>query len=164
MEGFLVGYELLGGTKYRIYYTETKTFKVSRDVIFSENEFFSMRRVGKSEDVLPSNDADYDDTEQVDDDHNAYVESDSDEPESQYEATSEIVHKEIVVEPTPPPKPLNRHQRRTIAKAFKAIIKGNWNLPRNLREAMAEVDVKVVKSGWLFRIKDCGLQKARFFA
>ena len=54
MEGFLVGYELPGGVNYRIYHPETKQFKVSRDVIFSEDEFFDTRHVvGSSEEILP---------------------------------------------------------------------------------------------------------------
>ena len=193
MEGFLVGYELPGGTNYRIYHPQTKTFKVSRDVIFSENEFFGMRRVGKSEDVLPFNDANCNDSEHVEDDHNADVEPDSKRQEPQNDPAAPIVHQEIIVESAPPSIPLNRRARRKIARAFKAVVKGNWNLPRNLREAMAEVDAedwkiamqkeydsiiksgtwvlvprpkgaKVVKSRWVFRIKDCGLHKARFCA
>jgi hypothetical protein len=43
MIGFLVGYE--SGNIYRIYHPKTKEFKVSRDVIFSENQFFGSRYV-----------------------------------------------------------------------------------------------------------------------
>jgi hypothetical protein len=41
MIGFLVGYE--SGNIYRIYHPMKKKFKVSRDVIFSETQFFNMR-------------------------------------------------------------------------------------------------------------------------
>jgi hypothetical protein len=80
-----------------------------------------------------------------------------------------------------------------IARAFKAIVKGNWKWPRNYREAMDSADfkqweaamkreydsimkngtwklvprpknAKVVKSRWVLRIKDNDLYKARFCA
>ena len=47
MGGFLVGYE--SRNIYHIYYLDTKEFKISRDVIFSENQFFNIRHV-ESED------------------------------------------------------------------------------------------------------------------
>ena len=47
MIGYLVGYQ--GGNIYRIYHPASKELKVSRDVIFSEKEFFEMRRVVKSD-------------------------------------------------------------------------------------------------------------------
>ena len=82
---------------------------------------------------------------------------------------------------------------RMIARAFKAVVKGNWKWPRNFHEAMAAEDseywkvaiqkeydsiikngtwtlvprpknAKVVKSRWVLRIKDTGLHKARFWA
>jgi hypothetical protein len=43
MIGFLVGYE--SGNIYCIYHPTTKEFKVSRDVIFSENQFFGSRHM-----------------------------------------------------------------------------------------------------------------------
>ena len=53
MEGFLMGYELPGGVNYHIYYLGTKEFNVSRDVIFTENEFFATHHVeGFSENIL----------------------------------------------------------------------------------------------------------------
>src|SRR5205814_9223613 len=75
MEGFLVGYELPGSVNYRIYHPETKQFKVSRDVIFSEDEFFNTRHVvGFSEEILPRI---------VEDDAEEEVESESGDEESQ---------------------------------------------------------------------------------
>src|SRR5438876_10263461 len=43
MMGFLVGYE--SGNIYRIYHPATTEFKVSRDVIFAEKQFFGLRHV-----------------------------------------------------------------------------------------------------------------------
>ena len=55
MMGFLVGYE--PGGIYRIYHPGTKEFKVSRDVFFSESQFFGTREVtGKAENIHPSGD------------------------------------------------------------------------------------------------------------
>src|SRR5579859_3330921 len=52
MMGFLVGYQ--PGKIYGIYHPGTKEFKISRDVIFSENQFFDTREVtGNVEDILP---------------------------------------------------------------------------------------------------------------
>jgi hypothetical protein len=81
-----------------------------------------------------------------------------------------------------------------IAKAFKAVVKGNWKWPRNYREAMNAEDAKqwkaamqreydsimkngtwtfvprpkgakVVKSRWVLPVKDVNnLYKARFCA
>src|SRR5579871_5664138 len=42
MKGYLVGYE--AGSLYRIYHPETKEIKVSRDVIFVEDEFMNVRK------------------------------------------------------------------------------------------------------------------------
>lgn len=207
MKGYLVGYESSG--IYRIYHPGSKTFKVSRDIIFSESEFFGIRRIGNSEDVLPSNDADYDDTDHDDADQIDIDDDkcDSGEAEQQSENAAPIIYNEIVVEPPPrtssegsshtepasSSKPLNRRQRRTIAKAFKAVVKGNWKWPRGFREAMAAEDAedwkiaiqkeydsiikngtwtlvprpkdaKVVKSRWVLRIKYSGLYKACFCA
>ena len=185
MRGYLVGYKSPG--VYRVYHPQTKTFKVSRDAIFSENEFFDIGQVSKSDDVLPSNEVNYNDTDITDDDHA----TDSGEAEVQNEDAAPIIHKEITVELEPPLKPLNRRQRSVIARAFKAIVKGNWKWPKNFHEAMAAEDAedwkiamqkeydsmmkngvwnlvprpknaKVVKSRWVLRVKDCGLHKARF--
>jgi len=55
MVGFLVGYE--PGKIYRIYHPGSKQFKVSRDVIFSEHQFFNTRRVTREvEGILPIGD------------------------------------------------------------------------------------------------------------
>jgi hypothetical protein len=43
MIGFLVGYK--SGNIYHIYYLKMKEFKVSRDVIFSENQLFELKHV-----------------------------------------------------------------------------------------------------------------------
>ena len=196
MEGFLIGYELLGGVNYRIYHPGTKEFKVSRDVLFDEGEFFNARHVaGHSEEILP--------TENSEDNADQEAEHESEEVEQQNENAAPIVYDEIVVEPpppnppaetpAPPPKRPNRRTRRMIARAFKAVVKGNWKWPRNFHEAMAAEDseywkvaiqkeydsiikngtwtlvprpknAKVVKSRWVLRIKDMGLHKARFCA
>src|SRR5205814_5335400 len=52
MIGYLVGYDSTG--IYRIYHPSTKTIKVSRDVIFSEDKFFGVRQVNTDKDnILP---------------------------------------------------------------------------------------------------------------
>jgi transposase InsO family protein len=202
MEGYLVGYELPGGVNYRIYHPGTKEFKVSRDVLFDEREFFGTRHVaGYSEEILPSAENSAEDNADQEAEH-------EEEVEQQNENATPIVYDEIVVEPPPPSSPLsnpsaepattppkrsNRRTRRMIAKAFKAVVKGNWKWPRNFHEAMAAEDsehwkvaiqkeydsiikngtwtlvprpknAKVVKSRWVLRIKDTGLHKARFCA
>src|SRR5438552_12304893 len=53
MLGYLVGYDSTG--IYRIYHPSTKTIKVSRDVIFPEDEYFCVRQVNTDRDnILPS--------------------------------------------------------------------------------------------------------------
>ena len=47
MMGFLVGYE--SGNIYCIYHPAMKEFKVSWDVIFSEKQFFDIRRIEMSD-------------------------------------------------------------------------------------------------------------------
>ena len=196
LEGFLVGYELPGGVNYRIYHPKTKTFKVSRDVIFDEREFFNSRHVG-SEEIFPPTENNAEDD----------ADGESESVEQQNENAAPIIHDENVEQPpppspsaepapaaAPPPKPPNRRSRRMIAKAFKAVVKGNWKWPRNYREAMNAEDAKqweaamqreydsimkngtwtlvprpkgakVVKSRWVLRIKDVNnLYKARFCA
>jgi hypothetical protein len=190
MEGYLVGYELPGGINYRIYHPGTKEFKVSRDVIFSETEFFDSRQVESNacEDIIPRAE---DNVESEDEN-----ESGNDGPVDTEDAAP-IIYDEIVVQPPPqpsnPPKRPNRQTRRMIARAFKAIVKGNWKWPRNYCEAMDSADfkqweaamkreydsimkngtwklvprpknAKVVKSRWVLRIKDNDLYKARFCA
>ena len=91
MEGYLVGYELPGGVNYRIYHPETKEFKVSRDVLFDEGEFFGTRHItGYSDEILPS--------AETSDDQEAEHEE---EVEQQNENAAPIVYDEIVVEPPP---------------------------------------------------------------
>jgi len=147
MEGYLIGYELPGGVNYRIYHPETKEFKVSRDVLFDEEEFFSARHVaGYSEEILSSaeNGAE-DDTNQ---------EAEHEEVEQQNENAAPIIYDEIAVQSPPSPpaepapaatpsiKPSTRRTRRRIAKAFKAVVKGNWKWPQNFHEAMAAEDAE----------------------
>jgi len=197
MIGYLVGYDSTG--IYRIYHPRTKTIKVSRDVVFSENEFFNGKH-GRKQNILSIDDniVDSDETNSVSD-------QTSDEA-----PTAPTIHDEIVVEPRVPdvpPMPThshgtrltteslklpNRRQRRAVARAFKAILKGS-NLPVNYREAMSgddapqwelamqreynsimknntwnlvprPTDANVVKSRWVLRMKDNGLHKARFCA
>ena len=99
MMGFLVGYQ--PGKIYRIYHPGTKEFKISRDVIFSENQFFNTRQViGKVEDILP-----IDDNAEEEIDHESGEisnnESESEENEQQVENASPITHDETVVQPLP---------------------------------------------------------------
>jgi hypothetical protein len=42
----------------------------------------------------------------------------------------------------PTAKPLNRRSRRLIARAFKAMLKGNWKWPRGYKEAMQAHDAE----------------------
>ena len=115
MEGYLIGYELSGGVNYRIYHPETKEFKVLRDVLFDEGEFFSARHVtGYSDEILPSAEINTEDQEA---EH-------EEEVEQQNENAAPIVYDEIIVEPpsntvlhhgtsaeptATPPKCPNRH-------------------------------------------------------
>src|SRR5438552_18651898 len=56
MRGYLVGYDSTG--IYRIYHPGTMTLKVSRDVIFSEDEFFGICQVNvDSNNIFPSEDS-----------------------------------------------------------------------------------------------------------
>ena len=163
MEGYLVGYELPGGVNYRLYHPGTKEFKVSRDVIFDEKEYFNVRNVAENSEGIHST-ADRHGTEfgleilgndgaEEDTGANQEVENESGETEQEkdLENAAPIIYDEIVVqlppseppplvpppsESPPPPKPLTRRSKRMIARAFKAVVKGNWNLPRNYYEAM----------------------------
>src|SRR5436190_12744943 len=85
----------------------------------------------------------------------------------------------------------NRRERRTIAQAFKAILKGNLDWPTHYRDAMSKGDAKqwesamqkeydsiiknnmwklvprptnakVIKSHWVYPVKDGELYKAWF--
>jgi hypothetical protein len=170
MIGFLVGYE--SGNIYRIYHPGTQEFKVSRDVVFSETQFFNTRHVENKD--TESYDLNYNGTLTWDESGASDTAStlsgeDSggqvDETPAD-EAPVPIIYDEIVVQPPPAPqgpidthlaiqgqsrvkgqsghsrgskgsleghsrgnresKPLNRPTRRRIARAFKAILKGNW--------------------------------------
>jgi len=193
MVGHLVGYDSTG--IYRIYHPGTQTIKVSRDVVFSEAEFFGIRQVNNSDDILPlDNDIDVDIDE-------TSSEAELDREQDEVPAAA-IIHDEIIVEPPPTSshaygttskiRASNRRQRRAVARAFKAILKGS-NLPTNYHEAMSGDDAqlweaamqkeydsiiknntwklvprptkaKVVKSRWVMLVKDNGLHKARFCA
>jgi hypothetical protein len=164
--------------------------------LMKENFLFNARHVVEhSEEILP--------TENSAEDNANQEEHESEEVEQENENAVPIVYDEIVVEPpppnppaetpAPPPKRPNRRTRRMIARAFKAVVKGNWKWPRNFREAMEAEDAeywktaiqkeydsiikngtwtlvprpknaKIVKSRWVLRIKDMGLHKARFCA
>src|SRR5213075_44730 len=180
MIGYLVGYQ--GGNIYRIYHPASKEFKVSRDVIFSEKEFFDMRRVVKSD--LEDKDMEDGETPSACDET---ASSGGISSTSETETPAPVIHDEIAVQP------LNRKSRRLIARAFKATLKGNWKWSRNYQEAMEAIDAKqwelvmqkeynsimkndtwtlvprpkdakVVKSRWVLLTKDNGLHKARFCA
>src|SRR5271170_3723196 len=194
MEGYLVGYELPGGVNYRIYHPGTKEFKVSQDVFFDKREFFNSRHVAVySLEILPS--------AEISAEENADHESDSKEVEQQNENAAPIIYDEIVVQPppnSPPPgattpiKHPNRCTRCRIAKAFKAVVKGNWSWPRNFGKAMEAEDAehwkvaiqkeydsimkngtwdlvprpknaKVIKCRLVLCIKDTGVHEAHFY-
>ena len=198
MKGYLVGYESTG--IYRIYHPQTKTIKVSRDVLFCEDEFINVRRP-KPTNTLVKNDSEHSDSEAetlVDDDVSDCASVTSHTEQS--DKASPVVQEEIAVEPLPkstgtkPAAPLpqpNRRLRRAFAKFAKAFTAALW--PANYREAMSmedaeqweqsiqrelaslyknqtwtvvprPKDAKVVKSRWVFRIKDNGIYKARFCA
>jgi hypothetical protein len=215
MVGFLVGYE--SGNICRIYHPKTKEFKVSRDVIFSENQFFGSRLVMNKDDrdhalETLDNRSEMDIEIPVDNDRSEAGEPHNENPTND-DDPAPIIYDEIVVQPLPAPqgsieshlavqgqsringeqKPLNRYCRRRIARAFKAMLKGNWKWPRSYQEAMEAEDAKqwelamqkelesimknetwtlvprpkdakVVKSRWVLRTKDNGLYKARFCA
>jgi hypothetical protein len=216
MIGFLVGYE--SGNIYHIYHPKTKEFKVSHDVIFSENQFFGSRHVTNKNDrdhVLETleNRCEIYMELCIDNDGSEAGGEPHDENSTNDDDPAPIIYDEIVVQPLPVPpglieshlaiesqsrvnresKPPNRPTRCRIARAFKAILKGNWNCPRNYQEAMkaedakqwelamqkelesimkndtwtlvpCPKDAKVVKSHWVFRTKDNGMYKAQFCA
>ena len=203
MIGFLVGYE--AGNIYRIYHPKTRAFKVSRDVKFSENVFIGTKRPDHDNAKHQDNASALSDALQIFDTPGPAPSAHSIEEQAD-EAPAPIIYPEIIVQPPPRPsnipplsstkpteKPPNRRLRRQIAHAFKATLKGNWNWPRNYREAMDTVDApqwklamktelqsinknntwdlvprpkdaKVVKSRWVMRTKDNGTYKARFCA
>src|SRR5579862_9604022 len=223
--GYLVGYE--SGNIYRIYHPATKEFKISRDVKFSEVEFFGIRQVTQQSDLKSDMDttstcdttltgestcdantmSSRDNTPTCDTTLTCDTTSKCDAPSTMDHAirSTPIIHKEIVVQSPPRsphsspsqsgvgPKPPNRRSRRQIARAFKAMLKGNWKWPRNYHEAMEAEDAhqwelammkeydsimkndtwtlvprpkdaKVIKSRWVLRTKDNGIYKARFCA
>ena len=187
MAGFLVEYE--SGNIYRIYHPDTKEFKVSRDVIFSENQFFPHRRFESEEQRLELDGRDAKENEM---DGDVQI----DETQVGESRKTPIFHEQITVQPLPrhksvPSKAPNRRMHRQIARAFKAILKENQRWPRNYHKAMEAdyakqwelamkrelesimknktwtvvprpKDVKVVKSCWVLRTKDNGIYKARF--
>src|SRR5271154_4674682 len=90
MKDYLVEYELSSGVNYRIYHSETKEFKVSRDVIFDEGEFFNARYVSRySDEILPF----------VEDDTDQKTEHESEK--EQNENVAPIVYDQVVVESPP---------------------------------------------------------------
>jgi hypothetical protein len=192
MIGFLVGYE--PGDVYCVYHPTSKDFKITRDAIFSEGEFFDERRVTRSKLTDSTTDRVIVDE---DDDSGKNVNNGLDD------GPAPIIYDEIVVQPPPQPptspainsssKPPNRRSRCQCARAFKAMLKGNWKWPRNHQEAMEaedakqwelamqkeydsivknktwslvprHKDAKVIKSHRVLRIKDNGIYKARFYA
>ena len=188
MIGFLVGYQWTN--IYRIYHPTTKKLKVSRDVIFAENQFIGTRQVRKDEPEdhgleMESGFSDEMDMEiQIGENSKNHDGSEA----TQNETHAPITPDEIVIQP-PPSKPPNWDSHRLIARAFKAMLKGNWKWPRNYREAMETEDAKqweqamkkelesimknetwtlvpgpqdadVVKSHWVLCTKDNGMYKA----
>src|SRR5436190_21833801 len=67
MLGYLVRYDSTG--IYRIYHPSTKKIKVSRDVIFSEDEFLGVRQVNISDKDILSSENDVDDSGSESGDH-----------------------------------------------------------------------------------------------
>src|SRR5579859_7253522 len=120
MVGFLVGYE--PGKIYRIYHPGSKQFKVSRDVVFSEHQFFDTRHVmGEVEDILPIGDNNIEEAAPI------ICDEIDDQPPSSSDGSSPPSPPSPPAESAAPlPKPPTRRSRRLIAKAFKAVVKGNW--------------------------------------
>jgi Reverse transcriptase (RNA-dependent DNA polymerase)/Integrase core domain len=210
MLGYLVGYD--STEIYRIYHPKTKTIKVSRDVVFSEDEFFGIRRVNNSNEILPTDNIDDNDVDGSDSESESHSEQDEISAPITHDETATANEPLIPPVPTvptvpthgygtrsttgslkPPVKPPNRRQRRMIARAFRAVLKGNLNWPTSYRDAMSRddakqwesalrreydsimknntwklvprpKDAKVVQSRWVTRIKDNNLYKARFCA
>ena len=194
MAGFLVGYQ--PGNIYRIYHPSTNKVKVSRDVIFSESQFFNEQHNEYKDEPAHGLEMELGLSENGEDERDIGAtvgeNDDGSEDKGQSEIPAPVIPDEIVVQP-PPLKPPNRRSRRLIARAFKAMLKGNWKWPRNYREAMEAEDAKqweltmkkeynsimknetstlvprphnakVVKSRWVLRTKDNGMYKARFYA
>ena len=145
MMGFLVGYE--AGNIYCIYHPTTKEFKVSRDVIFSENQFIGMRDVESKAWTLELEIPD-DGTENETDMGILAGEVDAGSEIREQQTPQPVLYDEIAIQslphcPVPPSrKPPNRRSRRLIVRAFKAMLKGNWKWLRNHREAMEAEDAK----------------------
>src|SRR5947207_2419646 len=145
MKGYLIDYNSTG--IYRIYHSEIKTIKISRDIIFCENEFINKHRY-KPIDNLVNNDFNNSDSkvetlvnDDLSDTASVTSNSEQDDPESR------IIYNEITVQP--PPKsagtrpaspPLNRRQRRAIAKIANAFTANAW--PMTYEEAMSMIDSK----------------------
>jgi len=119
--GFLVRYE--SGNIYRIYHPDTKEFKVSQDVIFSENQFFDHRRIESEEQQLELDGRDAKENEM--DGDGQLNETQVGEP-----CKTPILHEQITIQPLPRHKSVqskapNRRMHRRIARALKAMLKGN---------------------------------------
>ena len=100
MLGYLVGYDSTG--IYRIYHPSTKKIKVSRDVIFSEDEFLGVRQVNNSDKDILSSENDVDDSGSESGDHVEQNEIPADP----------VIHDESKIE-TPTPAPTASHDYGT---------------------------------------------------
>jgi hypothetical protein len=159
--------------------------KVSRDLIFCEDEFINKQRIKSTKDIVKNDLTYWDHSEPetlIDQNEDS---SDSTSVNSEQSDTASPVINEIVVQPPPE---LNRRQRRAIVKTTKGFIANIW--PTNYKEALSMADAKQWKQAvqrelasllknqtWTIvpqpkdakvvksrRIKDNGLHKARFCA
>ena len=54
MKNYFIEYKFSNDVNYRIYHSEIKEFKVSRNVIFNKREFFNAKHVAKYNDEILS--------------------------------------------------------------------------------------------------------------
>ena len=119
---------------YRIYHSETKEIKVSRDVIFVEDEFMNVRKPDFNIGKLLMDPAIESDPEIDASDSETVVEKDQES-----DTAAPAIYEEIVVQALP-----NRAARRVLTKALgykaSAFLAVTW--PRNFAEAMLPVDAE----------------------
>ena len=101
MLGYLVGYDSTG--IYRIYHPSTKKIKVSRDVIFSEDEFLGVRQVNNSDKDILSSENDVDDSGSESGDHVEQNEIPADP----------VIHDESTIKMAEPPTPSHSYETRS---------------------------------------------------
>src|ERR1700689_971397 len=123
MIGFLVGYE--SGNIYCIYPPVTKEFKVSRDVIFSEKQFFDARHVASKDEL---NELEF----------GTFDHGGSENPEGEEQGNNPVIHDEIVVQL--PPVPQESIDTHSEIQSHERVT----GQPRVTRESRAILESRVI--------------------